>query len=156
MEQTTTTTSKKSIFKRWWFWVLAILIIAAIGSQSKKNSNSEDKTSSGDNNTESVAVNLPSVSANTLFSEYEANEVAADNKYKNKEYKVSGTVDKIGKDITDDGYALLKTSNLFGVQCFFDNEQELAKIQNGQQITVVGRIDGKLGNVFVKECKLIK
>ncbi len=152
MEQATQV--KKSIFKKWWFWVLAVFVIAVIGSQSKKRETEAANTSSSSSSSDEVVVRTPSVSASTLFSDYEANEIAASNKYEGKFYKVSGTADDIGKDIMDDGYVTLKTSGLFGVQCFFENEQELASIQKGQQITVHGRVDGKLGNVFVKECKL--
>lgn len=95
------------------------------------------------------------VSAETLMSDYESNEVAADGKYKNKNIRVSGVIDNIGKDILDTPYVTLKTNkNLFSVQCMFDNSSEavLATLRKDQELTMVGQVSGKLGNIILKDC----
>jgi hypothetical protein len=98
-----------------------------------------------------------SVTADQLAGDYEANEVAADEKYKQKIVEVSGNVDSIGKDITDTIYVTLQTSEEYAVvkpQLFFSDEhkQEAAALQRGQPLTVKCRCDGKFMNVILKAC----
>ena len=95
------------------------------------------------------------VTASTLFSDYDSNEVAADDKYKGKILNVSGTIDDIGKDITDTMYVTLKTANpILNVQCFFadDHKSQVANASKGQQVTIKGKCDGKFGNVLIRGC----
>jgi hypothetical protein len=87
------------------------------------------------------------VTAAQLYSDYEANEVSADLKYKDKVLSVSGTVDDISKDFGDDIYVTL-TGKEFGgdIQCYFskDHEKEAAQLKKGQQITIKGNCEGKV------------
>lgn len=96
------------------------------------------------------------ISARELYSAYEQNEVAADNKYKGKKLAVNGVIKDIGNDILDDSYITLKTGNLMGdVQCYL-SKKEVAKLSKGQLITVIGKCTGLFGNVGLKNCKLVK
>ena len=99
------------------------------------------------------------VTAEDLISAYKANEVAADERYKNQPLAVTGTVDSIGKDILDTMYVTLKGDEKYGftsVQCMFDDEHktELAALSKGDHIRVVGICKGKLGNILLKECSI--
>ena len=96
-----------------------------------------------------------------MYSAYEANEVAADAKYKSKILKVTGVVDSIGKDILDTPYVTLTSGGqyeVWGVQCMFDkkHEPELAQLTKGQTVTVQGKCDGYLINVLMKDCVLVR
>ena len=101
------------------------------------------------------------VSAAQLFSDYSANQVAADTKYKNNLVEVTGIVGNIGKDILDNPYVLLTDGqqySLTGVQCSFspsDNSQ-LATVSKGQQITLSGTVSGLMMNVEVSGCQIVK
>ena len=53
------------------------------------------------------------VAAAQLFSDYQGNEVAADEKYKGRTLLVSGSVTDIKKDFTDSIVVHLRTSNQF-------------------------------------------
>jgi hypothetical protein len=53
------------------------------------------------------------ISAKQLLSEYQANEARADEKYKGKLLKLSGSVDSIDKDIFDNPIIWLKTDDMF-------------------------------------------
>lgn len=95
------------------------------------------------------------ITARQLFKEYEENEVLADRNYKGKYLYVEGVIDDIGKDILDDIYVVLKTNNLmFGVQCYIDDEELVAKLKKGMKVTFYGKCDGKLGTVWMKDCQL--
>ena len=101
------------------------------------------------------------VSPATLLAEYKANEVAADGKYKGKWLRLQGPVDKIAKDITDTIYVTFKSGERFeilSVQCFFDDKftAKAAQLSPGQAITVIGKCNGKFGNVLVKDCEFVE
>jgi hypothetical protein len=128
---------------------LAFFVFLAVGSGDQDQKTSEVKK-------EEAAIQI---SAKQLYADYDSNEVAADEKYKGKILEVSGTVNDIAKDITDTIYVTLKGAEYFGdVQCFFSNEftKEAAKLSKGQQLTVKGECDGKMMNVLLKGCVIVK
>jgi len=97
------------------------------------------------------------ISADKLFQEYDANEVAADNKYKGHIVIVEGTITDIGKDITDQAYLVIGGDGfLDGVQCLFTKGEEpsFSSISKGDHIRVKGEVSGKMGNVLLRKCSL--
>jgi len=96
-----------------------------------------------------------------LYSEYEANEVAADQKYEGKILRVQGTVAEIGKDVFFDTppYVTLGVVGGFdwylGVVCFFNEENEVAQLSKGDTITVQGRYEGYLLGVSLEGCYIV-
>lgn len=97
------------------------------------------------------------VSPDQLYADYEANEVAADLKYKDKVLIVTGTVNDIAKDITDEIYVTINTGEMFGsIQCFFatSHTNEAAGLKKGQTITIKGKCEGKMMNVLLRGCSL--
>jgi hypothetical protein len=123
------------------FAVLAVWIIAC--SQSRPPSASEPATH---------------VSAEALFRDYETNEIAADQKYKEAVLQVGGTIEDIGKDLIGTPYVTLSASEFFNVQAMFPTsaEKDLAALRKGADIKVRCRGAGKLGNVILRECALVK
>jgi outer membrane murein-binding lipoprotein Lpp len=96
------------------------------------------------------------IKAETLFEEYNSNEVAADQKFKGKILQVVGFVDNIGKSLGEEIYITLKTDELIAsVQCFFDKdkENEIAQQSKGRYVSVVGKCDGKIMNVTLLHCR---
>jgi hypothetical protein len=96
--------------------------------------------------------------ATKLFSDYEANEISADEKYKNKKIAVTGIIEDIGNDIMDDPYVSLKVDILQNVNCYFDDENKkvISKLKKGQKITIIGNCKGKSLNIMVRlsDCKI--
>jgi len=79
------------------------------------------------------------VSAAQLYSDYDANEVLADSKYKGRRLSVSGIVVGISKDFADDPYVKLAGKNEYqAVNAYFGKARndELAKLRKGDSITV--------------------
>jgi len=99
--------------------------------------------------------NVITITSSQLFAEYEANDIAADKKYKGKILEVSGTVENISRDILDNIYVTLETGQfeIFSIQCFFADrfEDQAAELRPGQYLTIRGRCDGKFGNVILKD-----
>ncbi|MCX6157070.1 MAG: hypothetical protein NTY74_03720 [Ignavibacteriae bacterium] len=130
--------------------VILFAIILACGKSKDQSTNSNSNTKSEDS---------PSitVSASQLYSDYDANEVSADNKYKGKILKVSGTVGEIRKDFTNDIIVELKVGDIFKkIDCTFGKEAtETANLSKGQNITVIGTCSGFLiKSVQLKKCRI--
>lgn len=103
---------------------------------------------------------IVNISAYKLYGDYEANEVSADAKYKDKTLNISGTIDSIGKDIMSNPFVALKGQEYFGfVQCLFSrgDEQKLVNLSKGQGITLRGDSPSRIiGNVLVQNCSIVK
>lgn len=98
------------------------------------------------------------VSVNDLLSEYKANEIRADGRFKGEWVRVSGVVDSVKKDITDSMYVTVGTGQRFEipqVQCFLTKSQEAhaASIDKGAKVTLTGKVSGLMMNVIVKDCE---
>lgn len=99
------------------------------------------------------------VSAVDLAKEYEENEVRADKNYKGKMVEVKGTISSIGVSFNQT-YVVLSSEKEFSltdIQCFFNDDSEIDKIADlneGDIITVRGKVSGKSMNVGVDKCIL--
>ena len=97
------------------------------------------------------------VSPQQLYSDYKANEVAADLKYKDKVLIVTGKVNTIGKDIMDEIYVTINTGEMFGeVKCSFSDKHtnKAAGLKQGQTVTIKGKCDGKVISILLSGCSL--
>jgi len=128
--------------------LLLVFVLLAFGSMESEESVEQDS---------STAAPAVYVSASKLFADYDANEVSADEKYKDRVLVVSATIKDIGKDIMDTMYVTLETTDdsFGGVQCMFADEHKshVASAAKGQQVTIRGRCDGKLMNVLLRGCR---
>ncbi|HUY26166.1 MAG TPA: hypothetical protein VMV27_01995 [Candidatus Binataceae bacterium] len=99
-----------------------------------------------------------SINAIRLVEDYEANEVAADQKYKGKTIEVNGMVGSVGKDILNSMYVTLgqREDDIASAQLFFakEHENELASLSRGQFLDAVCVCDGKMMNVILKNCQI--
>jgi hypothetical protein len=102
------------------------------------------------------------IDAKDIYSEYDANAVAADQKYKNKIITVYGKVESID---TLMGYAFVTLKvkifgGISGVQCgFYDkNIGSLASLSKGQNVAIEGKCSGRslVVGVQLSNCRIIK
>lgn len=97
------------------------------------------------------------VSSSQLAKEYDANEVAADGKYKGKIFVISGRVQSISKDITGTPFVQLNGKNAFQtVNARFDKDsiQELSNFNKGQDAKLVCKIGGYIiGSATASNCQ---
>jgi TM2 domain-containing membrane protein YozV len=139
-------------FKHIGICIAILVILAAIGTS---NTDSENK-SSADNvitSKSNLIVPVAELSAWQLLKAYEDNEVSADDAYKGKWLKVSGSVESIGKDILDAPYVALKTGQyeIRSVQIYFKDNSQLGSLRKGQNITIIGRCKGMMMNILVED-----
>lgn len=155
---------KKKWYKRWWAIVLYVfvflMIIASMGEDEKSTT---QETAVINNQVQNQQVEQPAikVSAVTLSEEYNANQVAADAKYKDKTLEISGVIDDIQKDILDTPYIILRgnSNSFFGVQCMFSKEDEieLVNLSKEENIVLRGKVSSEfIGNVVVRGCSIVK
>jgi len=138
------------------FFVL-VIISAAFSSGDKENGASSAPEQAQTTKETPVKLSGIKISASQLYAAYTANEIKADDMYKNKILEVSGSVSSIGKDIMDNPYVVLKTSDLLGgIQCMLTDEEKskAGKLSKGNLITVVGKNTGKMMNILLDECSI--
>jgi hypothetical protein len=142
--------------------LLGLLIIAAAIYRAREEADIQARVRAArlrrgeDPDKQESTLQRPIVSAENLIAAYEENEVAADRQYKDHSIVVTGTVDRIGKDIIDKMYVAMKGGGVWGVQCMFDDahETQLASVRKGEKVTMIGTVRGKMGNVILRDCDL--
>lgn len=87
--------------------------------------------------------------------EYEANEVAAEERYKGKVVQLTGAVKSIESHPWG-ASVQLEGEQYFVVNCTFQDSErpKLAELTKGQLVTIRGQHDGKAGYVNLKRCFL--
>ena len=93
------------------------------------------------------------VTAKQIAEEYEADQEAADAKYKGKTIFVTGTIDVIGTASGNKFISLVAGDPLSPrlVQCFPLGPG----LEEGETVTVHGRCDGGIGGVVLRECNVL-
>lgn len=99
-----------------------------------------------------------SVSSATLFSDYQANEVAADDKYKGKSLLVVGPVADIKKDFADNIVVALGTANQFmpvDARVRASEKSDAARLTKGSMATLRCRGNGMvIGRPQLVDCTI--
>jgi tRNA_anti-like len=95
--------------------------------------------------------------ASKLAGDYQKNELAADQRYKDGWWKIEGVVERVGKDIGDSPYITLRGRSFSSVQCFLEGDSAAAavKLERGDLIEVAGQVTGLMMNVVVKHCEFL-
>lgn len=136
--------------------IVGVLILIGMSSRDSKNSVSKGNILVTDPS--APPINLPKVTASKLFEDYQANEIAADEVYKGKEFEITGTVTGIDK-ILGNMLVKLATSNRFlSLSLEFGEEykSDLASLKKGISIRAKCEIRGKTIGVRAENCQLIK
>jgi hypothetical protein len=95
-----------------------------------------------------------------LVDAYDANEVAADRRFKGELVAVRGRIRNVGRDLLNTPYVSLTTGEKLsfrGVQCFFAeaDADNLVHLRKGETVTILGTCDGLMGNVLLKDCAVV-
>ncbi|WP_151821030.1 OB-fold protein [Acinetobacter seifertii] len=139
--------------------ILLIVLAAIFGPDKKKDSYSSSTTSEA--STESApAPPVPpvEVSANDLLKAYKDNEIAANNKFKDKSVLVSGTLKSIGADFSDKPLLTLKAGGEFEFNepqatLAESDEPKAASLSKGQKIKLLCIGNSEVaGTPMLKDC----
>jgi tRNA_anti-like len=142
--------------------VCGLLMLLGLGcSQSKEattNTNQGNISQRQTNSTTKEPETQIELTSKALTKAYEENEIAADEKYKNKLIKVSGKITDIAETLGNVTVQLEGHKFLQNVMCSFEESEKgnVAKLKKGQQTTFVGRGDGKTLGLYVglQTCKI--
>jgi hypothetical protein len=104
------------------------------------------------------------VPAAQLLQEFQADPAAADQKYRGKYLEVSGVVERVGRNRDQTPFVILHAGDetaRIKVECFFDpaddeDETRVERLGKGQAVTVRGEFGGRVSNVQLRECVLVK
>lgn len=98
------------------------------------------------------------VTAAELFSAYKANEVAADQRYKGKPLKVSGTVEEIASDVMDDAVVQLHAGGFMEqVNASVLSKADAAQLSKGQRVTLLCKGGGEvIGFPMLEDCVIVE
>jgi hypothetical protein len=132
----------------------ALIVIAILGSALGGN---KDKTASN-TGASSTPTPAPTVVDTKAFAdEFNANQVAAENKYKGKSVQLTATI----TNITDSGLSFQNVSSkefdLTQIACNTTDKNQLVSVKNGQSVTVVGKVSGQtIGVIGLDDCSIVK
>ena len=103
------------------------------------------------------------VAADQLLKEFQEDPAAADQKYAGMYLELTGVVERVGKGRHEAPFIVLHGGDegaKVKVECFFDYmpAPEEARIRRlkGQTVTVRGEYDGRVSNLQLRECILVK
>jgi hypothetical protein len=139
----------------------AFIALFALGCNSKQSNatasdDGEKKASGTAQVQEKPKEETIQITAKDLTAAYEANEVAADNNYKEKTLDVTGKINQISKDFSDNIYVTLAGDDEFReVRCYFEDNATAVKLKKGMKVTFKGTCDGFLMDVIMKDCVLV-
>jgi hypothetical protein len=136
--------------------LLLILLGVVLGcGNSSGNKPSTTPTSGNQANTSSetqAPAEVPPivVSAKDLVKAYKENELAADEKYRGKKLQVAGKITGIAS-VLSSIQVDLQGKDFVTVKCSFPEERkaEVAKLKNGQNVTLLGTGDGMTATLYV-------
>lgn len=143
--------------------LLIIGIVGAIGGSGNKNSG-QSTTSGNKNNQATVSNNEPKVtptpekvSARDLADDFDTNQVAAKDKWKDKFVEFSSQI----SNITDSGISFYnvasKQFSTTQISCRIQDKQQLIPLKNGQTVTVRGIVGGQtFGVIDINSCEVVK
>lgn len=148
---------KKKFYKRKWFIAVLIVFFLIIIFSALSNDDDDlvNETSTQEDQPEQEEIIV--ISVDKLIKVFDDNEVKANNEFKGKKIEVTGIVYDIG-EILNSTYVILSTNEDFSVsnvQCYFKDENEISKIaeiNKGDELTFIGKCDGKIINIEVKDC----
>ena len=140
------------------FAILAPIIVASSGGD-KKSTTSQVATNEQKQESQNLESPKPSptkITARALADDFDANQVSAEAKWKDKYVEFSATI----SNITDSGISFsniaTKDFSLTQISCKVEDKSQLLNIKNGQTVTVRGVVDTQtIGVIDVKQCEII-
>lgn len=125
----------------------------------RENRSAQTRAATEAANAQALAA-LPTVTAREMARDYDANTVAADQKYKGKQFKVTGTVTDINTDIMGDPYVTMGGTDDFSQPQFAFNKRsagQLANVKKGEKLTLLCEGTGDVAKTPMSEnCNILQ
>lgn len=117
---------------------------ASVSSAAAEADAAEPAATAVTNDAAAASASALEVTASTMFSDYQDNEIAADGKYKGKALLVSGTVDSISSDFMDKPVVQLSAKPFGFVQASDLPKDVAASLKKGQKVTLACTGNGEV------------
>ena len=148
-------------------FIVGSVMAAAGGGENKTRttSNTASKTDSAQptqSAQEEPAAKATKVVTTDFIAEFDKNQLAAEEKYKDKLVEFTAVIANISEDILGTPFLSLKPSDdkyYVGttIKCDFKEKSQLTSFANGQTITLQGSVSTQsLGVISIKDCKAIQ
>jgi hypothetical protein len=129
---------------------------------SAANTDSAQETQSAQEEPTVEAIETTKVVTTDFIAEFDKNQLAAEEKYKDKLVEFTAVIANISEDILGTPFLSLKPSDdkyYAGttIKCDFKEKSQLTSFANGQTITLQGSVSTQsLGIISIKDCKAIQ
>ena len=146
--------------------IIVLIVIGSIG-----NAMGGGSPSSPSNQTQEANKPLPSTSpeityekvdTKSFIGEFDANQLSAESKYKDKFVEFKGVIKNISEDIASNPYLSIEPpaagQYYYGttIKCTFKSKDGLLNVQNKQTITLRGQVKNQsLGIISVDKCSIV-
>ncbi len=141
-------------------WVSAAIIVLVAITQCDGSSDTGTEAASTSEPAAATVVEAPAlqVTAIQLFDAYQANEAAAQQQYGGKRLEVTGTVDGVDLDMSDEPVVLLRTSNQFmsaRARLIEADHSKATGLAKGSKTTLLcAEVTEIMGTPSLKDCSL--
>ncbi|MCL4354836.1 MAG: OB-fold putative lipoprotein [Patescibacteria group bacterium] len=137
--------------------VIVVIIVISVISSLGKSGNNQSSSNSGTQQQAKVQQEPTKVTAKELADDFDANQVAAESKWKGKLVEFSAEI----SNITDTGLSFQnvgsKQFSMAQISCRVADKQQLLPLKNGQMITVRGTVGNQtIGVIDVSDCQVVQ
>jgi len=145
----------KKLLKWLGIGVVVLIVIGMISGAGKSGSNQKSGSTGA---TQEKQVQEPTViKASELADDFDANQVAAENKWKGKLVQFSAEVTNITETGLSFSKAASKQFSMAQISCRVTDKQQLLSLKNGQTVTVKGVVGGQtIGVIDVSDCSVVQ
>ena len=144
---------------------LGILIVLSIIGSLASPSKTEKSTNSTDSNTNETTQQVEKkaeqesmkIKASELADDFDANQVAAEAKWKDKLVEFSSEITNITESGLSFGKVSSKEFSMTQISCRTNNKDQLLSVKNGETVIVKGIVGSQtIGVIDVKDCEIVK
>lgn len=139
-------------------FLLFIMLLGMFGS-ALLGSSTKGKVGSNITPTEEVKIEAEKVDALSFVTEFDQNQLRAEQKYKGRFIEIMAVIKNISEDISGSPFLSLEPvgNKMFGttIKCVFKDKSALTSVENGNTVTVEGTVANQsLGIIQLNNCNL--
>lgn len=146
--------------------IIVLIVIGSIGNAMGGGSSSSPSSQSQETNkplpSPSPEITYEKVDTKSFIGDFDANQLSAESKYKDKYVEFKGVIKNISEDIASNPYLSIEPpaagQYYYGttIKCTFKSKDDLLNVQNKQTITLRGQVKNQsLGIISVDKCSIV-
>jgi len=135
--------------------VFGLILILNAADNNKQVSTANEEPAEVTETTE-VEEEIVEISPDDLLNKFSENEIAAIQKYRGKNIKVTGTIRHIGQTPLSANITINTANPFAGIQCLLKRSEKdkAAALRKDETITLIGTNPDKVINVVLKNCEI--